>query len=112
LLKFVYFKSSTGSLETRKGQYALLLKNIYSDKTLASPTFSRTFKIDSHIESLFLQNNVVQGSFFDLYDDGYLDILLVVKDKDHTNRLSSEPEYKLIALNNEFYDDVYFLKAI
>lgn len=46
-------------------RYAILMNNIPS----SSSNFTRTFKIDSHIISLFSHKNVVQASFFDLYDD-------------------------------------------
>ncbi len=41
---------------------------------------------------------------------GYLDILLVVKEDKKTE--NNQAVYKLIALKNEYYDDVYFLKVM
>ena len=94
------------------------------------PTFNRTFKIDTHLNfGLYSYSNVVQASFFDIYEDvilfcvelkkkekkkynkykcllfqGYLDILLVVKEADDS--------YKVVAYKNEYDDDVYFLKVM
>lgn len=67
-------------------------------------TFKRTFIIDSHLISLFSYSNVIQASFFDFQENGYLDILLTVQESDGT--------YKVIAYNNDYYDDVYFLKVM
>ena len=98
------------------------MKNMHTSEN----SFGHTFKIDYTILSLFSYNNVVQASFFDLYDDviddfvktyflllkiivyliqGYLDILLLLKEP-------GESQYQLIALKNEDYDDVYFLKVM
>ncbi len=40
-------------------------------------SFGHTFKIDYTILSLFSYNNVVQASFFDLYDDVIDDLVLI-----------------------------------
>lgn len=45
------------------------MQNVPSDSNNSSSTFKRSFKLDQHIMSLFSHNNVVQASFFDLYDD-------------------------------------------
>lgn len=35
-----------------------------------NPTFNRTFKIDNHLNfGLYSYSNVVQASFFDIYED-------------------------------------------
>lgn len=97
-------KNSNHNIET----YAILLSNIPSGNSTVSPTFTRTFKIESHIITLFGHNNVVQASFFDLNDDGFLDILIAVREdaNDHS------ATYRVLALTNELYDDVYFLKVM
>ncbi len=41
------------------------MKNVESGEN----SFGHTFRIDSSLLSLFSYNNVVQASFFDLYDD-------------------------------------------
>ena len=41
------------------------MKNMHTSEN----SFGHTFKIDYTILSLFSYNNVVQASFFDLYDD-------------------------------------------
>ncbi len=58
--------------------------------------------------SLFSYTNVVQVSFFDLYDDGYLDVLLTLKETDP----NGSPTYRLVAFKNEYFDDVYFIKMM
>lgn len=90
-------------------QYVLLMSNIESPTTWRTnaPNFSRTFTLDRHITSF--HSNVVQASFFDLYDDGYLDILLVNK---NTKEPDENKVYSLASLKNEYYDDVYFLKVM
>lgn len=92
-------------------KYPILLKNVANDHQSGNTTlaFSRNFKIDKQVISLFSHSNVIQASFFDLFDDGYLDILLVLKEQ---TQGSTENSYKLIALKNEYYDDVYFLKVM
>jgi len=101
----VILKDNSNSASSNKKRNAVLLNNIpLSNRNDKQPTYSRTFKIDSQIMSLFAYDKVAQASFFDLYDDGYLDILIVVKNGDNN--------YKLIALKNEYYDDVYFLKVM
>lgn len=86
------------------------MKNVNGDVGNArSPTFTRAFKIDNHMTSLFSYTNVVQVSFFDLYDDGYLDVLLTLKERDQA---SGETTYKLVAFKNEYFDDVYFIKMM
>jgi hypothetical protein len=62
--------------------------------------------------SLSDKNNVVQASFFDLNEDGFLDILLAVKEKSKEPDASAAAVYRVIAFNNELYDDVYFLKVM
>lgn len=90
-----------------KEKFAVLMKNIPNNGLNASFTFNRTFEMDQHISSLYSYNNVVQASFFDLYDDGYLDILLVVEEKE-----SDGVNYRIVALKNDYYDDVYFIKVM
>lgn len=86
------------------------MKNVNGDVGNArSPTFARAFKIDNHMTSLFSYTNVVQVSFFDLYDDGYLDVLLTLKERDS---VSGGATYKLVAFRNEYFDDVYFIKMM
>ena len=86
------------------------MKNVNGDVgNMRSPTFTRAFKIDNHMTSLFSYTNVVQVSFFDLYDDGYLDVLLTLKERDP---VSGEATYKLVAFKNEYFDDVYFIKMM
>ena len=43
------------------------MNNIEAGDNKLSPKFSRTFKMDTVITKFY--NNVVQASFFDLYDD-------------------------------------------
>lgn len=43
------------------------MNNVHGEISTTSPTFGRTFEIDYKI--MFSQNNVVQASFFDLFDD-------------------------------------------
>ena len=65
-IKLEKLKSATKSIDTS----AILMKNVQGDEgNTRSPTFERTFKIDNHMTSLFSYTNVVQVSFFDLYDD-------------------------------------------
>ena len=85
------------------------MQNVYNEDSPSNSKFTRTFKIDKHITSLFAHSNVVQASFFDLYDNGYLDILLVTRDEQQQQQ---QENYHLIALKNEYYDDVYFLKVM
>lgn len=95
---------------TRADKSAILMKNVNGDVgNTRSPTFSRAFKIDNHMTSLFSYTNVVQVSFFDLYDDGYLDVLLTLREPDAT---TGETTYKLVAFRNEYFDDVYFIKMM
>jgi hypothetical protein len=95
---------------TRADKSAILMKNVNGDVgNPRSPTFSRAFKIDNHMTSLFSYTNVVQVSFFDLYDDGYLDVLLTLRERDAT---TGETTYKLVAFRNEYFDDVYFIKMM
>ena len=85
------------------------MKNVLGDeKNPLSPTFYRSFKIDNLMTSLFSYTNVVQVSFFDLFDDGYLDVLLTRKEIDS----NGTPSYKLVAFKNEYFDDVYFIKMM
>ena len=56
-------KSSTNPDEKR----VFLMNNIEGGNRELLTTFGRTFKMDTHITSFF--SNVVQASFFDLYDD-------------------------------------------
>jgi len=57
---FIYLSSS---LINEKNVF--LMNNIEASDS--KNTFKRTFKMDSHITSYY--KNVVQASFFDLYDD-------------------------------------------
>ena len=85
------------------------MKNVIADgNNLLSPSFNRSFKIDNHMTSLFSYTNVVQVSFFDLYDDGYLDVLVTLKESDS----NKNPTYRLVAFKNEYFDDVYFIKMM
>jgi integrin alpha FG-GAP repeat containing protein 1 len=84
--------------------YAVVLQNVFNGYTDKTHTFEPTFKIDTQINSLFQFDNVIQASFFDLYDDGYLDILLVTKNE--------TSDYQITAMKNEYYDDVYFIKVM
>lgn len=87
-------------------QSAILMKNVEGD---SKKPFKRAFKIDNHMTSLFSYKNVVQVSFFDLYDDGYLDVLLTLKETDPSGK---NPSYRLTAFKNEYFDDVYFIKVM
>lgn len=94
-------------------KYPILLQNVPRDSPSsgnATTSFDRNFHIDKKISSLFAHSNVIQASFFDLFDNGYLDILLVLKE--HEQGSSEEFSYKLIALKNDNYDDVYFMKVM
>ncbi len=85
------------------------MKNYIADgNNLLSPTFNHSFKIDRQMTNLFSYTNVVQVSFFDLYDDGYLDVLLTLKETDS----SGSQTYRLVAFKNEYFDDVYFIKMM
>ena len=70
-----------------------------------STGFRRTFVLDEAMEF----ENVVQASFFDVGDDGYLDTMLVTRE-DTTH--STSGAYQLKSKKNKHNEDAYFLKVM
>ena len=89
---------------------AVLMKNVARETSGDNDTFRRSFAIDYTMTGLFAFTNVVQVSFFDLYDDGFLDILLTLKEGPAEG--AARATYQLKAFRNEYFDDVYFMKIM
>jgi hypothetical protein len=69
LMAVMRLKNSTKGSQSET--YAVLIQNVGATKVVSdsSEQFSRAFRVDTHITSLFSHQNVVQASFFDLFDN-------------------------------------------
>lgn len=77
----------------------ILLENIKCDNCYG---FHRTFKISQIFDSNNYVNNYVMGAFYDFFQNGVLDVLLISE---------INGDYEMTAFKNNLDNDAYFLKV-
>lgn len=80
-----------------------LLKNEPYHGANKETTLSRKFEVQWHNGFSAYGNNIIQGSFFDFYQDGTLDVILVQRNED---------TFQPFAFRNSLDYDANFIKAI
>ncbi|KAM4721061.1 T-cell immunomodulatory protein isoform 2-T2 [Rhinophrynus dorsalis] len=92
----VVLKDTSGS-----NQQAFLLENT----ACKNSTCTRMFEVHWEISDLNQIKDAVVATFFDIYEDGILDIIVLSKG-------GSEDDYAIHILMNNFEADAYFVKVI
>ncbi|XP_059507668.1 T-cell immunomodulatory protein isoform X2 [Stegostoma tigrinum] len=83
---------------------AFLLENVPCNDASCRPV-GRMFKVLWELSDLNEIKNAVVATFFDIYEDGILDLLVLNKNKEKS-------EFTIHALRNNFDADAYFVKVI
>ncbi|XP_034973243.2 T-cell immunomodulatory protein [Zootoca vivipara] len=92
-------KNTSGS-----NQQAFLLENVECNEASCTGA-RRMFKVYWELSDLNQIKNAVVATFFDIYEDGILDIIVLSKD-------SKKTELDIHTLKNNFEADAYFVKVI
>lgn len=93
------------TLEKKKGRQGVqtfLLENVINPNPKESDKFRRTFEVRWNALSPFAEDTVM-GSFYDFYQDGILDVILLLK---------NGSQYKPLAFRNTLDYDANFVKII
>ncbi|MEE6520034.1 hypothetical protein FKM82_017819, partial [Ascaphus truei] len=85
-------------------QQAFLLENVPCTNTTCSSA-GRMFKVYWELSDLNQIKDTVVATFFDIYEDGILDIIVLSKGY-------SQDNYAIHTLKNNFEADAYFVKVI
>ncbi|XP_077479037.1 T-cell immunomodulatory protein [Stigmatopora argus] len=97
----VILRNTSGS-----AQQAFLLENIpCSSSTPSCQSVGRMFRIHWEQSDLGAIPNATMATFFDIYEDGILDMLVV-------NQVEGKRELLIHALKNNFEADAYFVKVM
>ncbi|XP_078066960.1 T-cell immunomodulatory protein [Mustelus asterias] len=83
---------------------AFLLENVPCNDASCKPV-GRMFKVLWELSDLNQIKNAVVATFFDIYEDGILDLLVLNENK-------GKSEFTIHALRNNFDADAYFVKVI